>query len=95
MNKDLHMLFVEKKMKRTSNGSSDQPAKKSKHGEEYDVRWKEEFPWHVPVYSKEGNTESDMTGLLCSVCQSQNNVTMRALGQTTKIATYLRKDMLQ
>lgn len=47
----------------------DQPVKQAKHKIEYDVRWKEAFPWHVPVYSEECNSESGVTGLLCSICQ--------------------------
>ena len=34
--------------------------KAKKHKIEYDVRWKEEFPWHVPVYSEVGNSESSV-----------------------------------
>ena len=83
-------------MKRTRPGSSDQPAKKSKHRVEYDVRWKEEFPWHVPVYREDGNSESDVTGLLCSICKRHGTKQRNNAGTwTDKPCACLRKDMLQ
>ena len=61
--------FLKKKMKRTRCDSTcDQLAKKARHKIEYDKHWKE-FPWHVPVYNEEGNSESCVVGLLCSICQ--------------------------
>ena len=83
-------------MKRASRGSSNQPAKKSKHKVEYDVHWKEEFPWHVPVHRKEGNSASDVTDLFCSICQCHGTKQRNNTGTwIDKPCTYLRKDMLQ
>ena len=83
-------------MKRTRCDSTcDQPAKKAKHKIEYDKRWKEEFPWHVPVYNEEGNSESCVVGLLCSICQRHSTKQRNRAGTwTDKPCTYLRKDML-
>lgn len=73
----------------------DQPAKKAKHKIEYDKRWKEEFPWHVPVYNEEGNSKSCVVGLLCSICQRHGTKQHNRAGTwTDKPCTYLRKDML-
>ena len=86
------------KMKRTrsSGGSSETGTKKSKHKIEYDAHWKEEFPWHVPVYAEEGNAESCVLGLLCSLCQRHGTKQRSRTGTwTNKPCTYLRKDVLQ
>ena len=86
------------KMKRTrsSGGSSETGTKKSKHKIEYDAHWKEEFPWHVFVYAEEGNAESSVLGLLCSLCQRHGTKQCNRTGTwTDKPCTYLRKDMLQ
>ena len=73
----------------------DQPAKKAKHKIEHDKRWKEEFLWHVPVYNEEGNSESCVVGLLCSICQRHGTKQRNRAGTwTDKPYTYLRKDML-
>ena len=72
-------------MKRTRCDSTceDQPAKKA------------EFPWHVPVYNEEGNSESCVVGLLCSICQRHGTKQRNRAGTwTDKPCTYLRKDML-
>ena len=82
-------------MKHTSRRMSDHPAKKAKHKVEYDVRWEEEFPWHVPVYSEEGNSESGVIGL-SSICQHHGTKQRNNVGTwTDKPCTYLRRDMLQ
>ena len=82
-------------MKRTRCDSTcDQLAKKARHKIEYDKRWKE-FPWHVPVYNEEGNSESCMVGLLCSICQRHDTKQRNRAGTCTdQPCTYLRKDML-
>ena len=73
--------------------ASSQKAKK--HKIEYDVRWKEEFPWHVLVYSEDGNSESGVIGLLCSICRLHGAKQRNRIGTwTDKPCTYLRKDML-
>ena len=83
-------------MKRTRCDSTcDQPAKKAKHKIEYDKHWREEFPWHVPVYIEEGNSESCVVGLLCSICQRHGTKQRNRAGiWTDKPCTYLRKDIL-
>ena len=72
------------------------PAKKPKHKVEYDMHWKMEFPWHVPVYCEEGNSENGVIGLLCSICRRHGTKQHNNVGTwTDKPCTYLRKDMLQ
>ena len=83
-------------MKHASCGSNNQPAKKSKHKVEYDVRWKEEFPRHIPVHCEEGNSASEVTGLLCSICQCHGTKQRNNAGTwTEKPCAHLREDMLQ
>ena len=48
-------------------------AKKSKHKLGYNYDWKEEFPWHGPVYAEDYSAV--IKGSLCSLCHntSQRN----------------------
>ena len=72
------------------------PSKKSKHRVEYDHHWLEEFSWHTPVYSEEGNADSLLVGLLCSLCTRHGTKQRNNSGTwTSKPCTYLRKDMLK
>ena len=83
-------------MKRSSREPCDPATNKSKHKLEYDVCWKEEFPLHLPVYREESNSESDVKGLLCSVCQCHGTKQHNRSGTWTDIPCIcLRKDMLQ
>lgn len=83
-------------MKRSSLGSGKGPAKKAKHKNEYDVHWKDQFPWHIPVYSEEGNSESSVVGLLCSICKHHGTKQRNHVGTwTDNPCTCLRKDLLQ
>ena len=85
-----------RKVKLTRLGSCEQPAKKAKHKIEYNVHWKVEFPWHVPVYSEEDNSESGVIGLLRSLCKRHGTKQCNRTGTwTDKPCTYLRKDILQ
>ena len=56
-----------RKMPRSSSDSSTDLTNKHKVG--YSASWKEDFPWHVPVYDSAG---SMVTGLLCSLCKQHN-----------------------
>ena len=90
------MLIIGKKIKHASCELFDLATKKSDHKLEYDVCWKEEFPWHPPVYREEGISESSVTGLLCSVCQCCGTKRHNHSGTwTDKVCTCLRRDMLQ
>ena len=67
-----------KRMKRASHGSA---VKKAKHKVEYDTRWKEEFPWHVPVWC-------DRSVLFC--LSLPQYVTMLVLGPISCVLTFSR-----
>ena len=57
-------------MKRcVSTGSCNPETKEGEHKIEYDVHWKDVFPWHIPVYAEEGNSKSEVVGLPCSLCK--------------------------
>ena len=74
-------------------GSSGLTAKK--HKIEYDLHWKE-FPWHIPVYREDGNLESGVIGLLCSICQRHGWKQHNLVGiGTDKPCTYMKSDILQ
>ena len=70
--------------------------KKSKHKLGYNITWKDEFPWHFPVYVEEGNAESGVSGLLCSIRQRHGTKQRNSAGTwTEKPCICLRKDLLQ
>ena len=72
------------KMKCASRGSGCPLPKKSKHKLGYNVTWKDEFPWHFPVYVEEGNAESGVSGLLCSICQRHGTKQRNSAGTWTE-----------
>jgi hypothetical protein len=75
--------------RRTSSQTGTGSQKAKKHKIEYDVRWKEEFPWHVPVYSEDGNSESGVIGLLCSTSRLHGVKQRNRMGTwTDKPCTY-------
>ena len=73
--------------------SSDSVTATNKHKVGYCASWKEEFPWHVPVYDSAGST---VTGLLCSLCKQRNTKQQNNVGiWTDKPCSLLRRDMIQ
>ena len=82
-------------MKRHGSGCPP-PNKRTKHKLGYSASWKDEFPWHFPVYAQEGDAESGVSGLMCTICQRHGAKQRNSAGTwTDKPCTYLRRDMLQ
>ena len=79
MNRDDHVLRDQEEMKCTGIGSCDHVGK---HKIEYDVHWKEEFPWYA--YSCV-LWRSGVAGLLCSVCQQNGTKQCNCAGTWTEI----------
>ena len=65
----------------------------SKHMVGYNASWKEDFPWHIPVYDAAGST---VTGLLCSLCKQHQTKQRNSAGTwTKKPCGLLRRDIIQ
>ena len=102
MNRDLlvlpHIRFsgsmIHKKMagRKRPCSSSDSARAVKKHKVGYSASWKEEFPWHVPVYDSAGST---VAGLLCSLCKQHNMKQRNNVGTwTDKPCSLLRRDVI-
>ena len=65
----------------------------SKHKIGYNASWREDFPWHIPVYDAAGST---VTGLLCFLCKQHQTKQRNSAGTwTEKTCGLLRRDIIQ
>ena len=72
---------------------TDSATSTNKHKVGYSISWKEDFPWHIPVYDRAGST---VTGLLCSLCKQHNTKQRNSVGTwTDKPCNLLRRDIIQ
>ena len=72
---------------------TDSATSTNKHKVGYSISWKEDFPWHIPVYDRAGST---VTGLLCFLCKQHNTKQRNSVGtQTHKPCNLLRRYIIQ
>ena len=65
----------------------------NKHKVGYNVSWKDDFLWHIPVYDGTGST---VTGLLCSLCKRHHTKQRNSVGTwMEKPCGLMRRDIIQ